>query len=197
MTSTISSDRGEHSSVVMRTRLYHPQSMNWIFSVIVAAVLLVGLTVGNKSCATRAVRTGHMVTAKDVQQAHGLKIPSSARNFQQVRVGGSWDHGVLSLFEVDQSGVEEFLSQLQVKSRSSPVKLGVGDPCVNGYNVWPTNSPTFVPGNEELDVLKPTWTGEAEPIEMLSCSSPKGDWLHVEIWSVGNHSLVKLYTDWN
>ena len=197
MTSTPSSGLGEHPSMVMKSRLYHHWRTNWIFSALLAVVLLAGLAAGITSCATRATREGRTVTGKDVQEAHGLIIPSSARNFQQVRTGGSMDHCILSLFEINSNDVQTFISQLKVRSRNSPAKPGVGDPCVNGWNVWPANTSTFVPGNEELDVLKATWTGEAKPIEMLSCSSPKGDWLHVEIWSVGDHSLVKLYTDWN
>ncbi|HEY5911436.1 MAG TPA: hypothetical protein VJA21_12620 [Verrucomicrobiae bacterium] len=141
--------------------------------------------------------SGHQVTKADVEKAHGLTLPADACNFQQRHIGGIFDKGVLSLFEASTKDVQPFIAQLSIRSRTSPAKKGIGDPRVNGWNVWPTNSPTFVPGNDELAGLKPTWTGEATPIEMLSCGSPKGDWLHVEIWSVGNRVVVKLYTDWN
>lgn len=138
-----------------------------------------------------------MVSRRSVEDAHGVELPQSARNCQQRRVGGFFDHGILSLFEIDQDDVRKLVARLKIRSRNAPVKTGAGDPCVNGWNVWPHNTATFVPGNKELEGLKATWTNEAKPIEMLSCSSPKGDWLHVEIWSVGDHAVIKLYTDWN
>ena len=149
------------------------------------------------SCTRHSVGNVPLVSKSSVEDAHGLKLPQSARNFQQRRVGGFLDHGILSLIEIDQDQVQQFVAQLKIKSRNGPAKTDVGDPCINGWNVWPEKSATFVPGNKSLAGLKPTWPGEAKPIEMLSCSSPKGDWLHVEIWSVGEHALIKLYTDWN
>jgi len=107
------------------------------------------------------------------------------------------DHGVLSLFEIDKRDLDPFLRQLKVNWRSTPAKTGPGDPCLNGWNVWPKGSRTFVPGNSELQGLRSTWSGPATPVEMLSCKGSKGDWLHVEIWSIGDHPLIKLYTDWN
>lgn len=140
---------------------------------------------------------GSIISKEKVEQAHSLQLPVSARDLQQKRMGGIADRGILSLFEIDQDDVQQFVAQLEIRSRNLPAKTGYGNPCVNGWNVWPTNSPTFVPGNKEFEGLKPTWTGQATPIEMLSCRSPKGDWLHVEIWSVDEHALIKLYTDWN
>jgi hypothetical protein len=134
---------------------------------------------------------------RDVESAHGLKLPASSRNFQHKRSGGMLDHGVLSLFEIDQGDVKGFESQLNVRSRDKPTLAGPGNPCINGWNVWPQTASTFVPGNREFDVLKPTWVGPAKPVEMLSCSSTKGDWLHVEIWSADRSVIVKLYTDSN
>ena len=101
------------------------------------------------------------------------------------------------MFEIDQADVQRFIDQLNISSRTLPATAGPGDPCINGWNVWPKNAPTFVPGNAEFDGLKRTWNGEAKPVEMLSCKPAKGDWLHVEIWSVNSHALIKLYTDWN
>jgi len=149
------------------------------------------------SCSPTSNVGAGLVSRSSVEAAHGLKLPPSARNCQQRRVGGLLDHGVLSLFELDENEVQNFVAQLKIKSRNSPAKAGAGDPSLNGWNVWPENAATFVPGNRDLGRLKRTWTSDAKPIEMLSCSSPKGDWLHVEIWSVGEHALVKLYTDWN
>jgi len=149
------------------------------------------------SCTQPSDGTAPLVDRSAVEDAHGLKLPQSVRNCQQRRIVRFVDHSVLSLFELDQNEVQKFLAQLKIKSRNPPAKTGAGDPCLNGWNVWPENTATFVPGNKELGGLKRTWVNEAKPIEMLSCSSPKGDWLHVEIWSVGDHAVIKLYTDWN
>ena len=91
----------------------------------------------------------------------------------------------------------EFIAQLRIKSRTAPVQA-LGDPTVNGYNVWPKGVATFVPGDPLYCGFQRTWSGEAAPMEMLSCSSPTGDWLHVELWRLeGEAMLVKMYTDWN
>jgi len=124
-------------------------------------------------------------------------LPLSARNLQEIRTRGLLDRGILSLFEIKQTDVQVFVAQLKVNSRNVPAQTVPGDPCVNGWNVWPKTSETFVPGNKELSGLKSTWIGKAVPIEALSCSSSKGDWLHIEIWSVQDYAVVKIYTDWN
>ena len=88
-----------------------------------------------------------------------------------------------------------FVAQLKGKFRSAPL-YPIGDPTVNGYNVWPHNSWTFVHGNH--GGLRRTWDGDAVPIEMFSCDSPTGDWLHVELWRIeGGTMIVKMYTNWN
>ena len=137
------------------------------------------------------------VDKTSIERAHCLRLPPSSHNTQQKCLGRVFDHGILSMFECDQSEIKDFLGQLKVCSRSGPVTTGTADPRRNGWNVWPKTSKTFVPGNRGLDGLVQTWSGEAKPIEMLSCVSTTGDWLHVELWSVSNHFLIKLYTDWN
>ena len=135
------------------------------------------------------------VDRSTVENAHGLKLPKSASNLQQRSFGALADRGIASFVEIDRPDVEEFVSQLKVRSKHKPAKPGPGDPRINGYNVWPERTPTFVPGN--IGKMNRTWRTSPSPVELLSCDSPKGDWLHVEIWSVGNRALVKLYTDWN
>jgi len=100
------------------------------------------------------------------------------------------------MFEISAADLPTFVSQLKINSRTAPV-VTAGDPCINGWNVWPQNSRTFVPGNAAFSHLRKTWTGDAKPVEMLSCASPAGDWLHVEIWTVGQTNVIKVYTDWN
>ena len=144
-----------------------------------------------------ALKPLHRRSREDVERAHGLSVPITAAQFQQRQIGvGFLDHGILSVFELPSSDVAAFIKQLQVTARSSPIKLA-GSPLDGGWNVWPTNSQTFVPGDRLLSGLKQSWKGPAKPIEMLSCKSSKGDWLHVEIWEVEDRRLIKLYTDWN
>jgi hypothetical protein len=135
-----------------------------------------------------------------VEKIHGICIPPTAEHIQTCHFGGllaldPFDKGALCMFEISEASLPTFLSQLSVRSTRLP-DAGVGDPCVNGRNVWPAAS-TFVPGNSSLACLKKTWRGDAKPIKMLSCDSKTGDWLHVEIWEVTDHLLIKLYTDWN
>ncbi len=101
------------------------------------------------------------------------------------------------MFEMSTNDLPAFVGKLRVQWRTAPA-VAAGDPTLNGYNVWPTNSPTFIPGNAKYGGFHRTWKGEAIPVEMLSCSSPTGDWLHVELWRLeGGAMLVKMYTDWN
>jgi hypothetical protein len=143
--------------------------------------------------------------SNQIEKAHGLTLPPTARNLQIIYGDGFFwhrlfnlDRGVLSLFELDEKDVPQLIDQLNLVSRSAPVSPGFGDPCVNGWNVWAVNSPTFVPGNNGYSHIRKTWSGNAEPIEMLSCNSPKGaSWLHLEMWRVDGHYLIKMYSDWN
>jgi hypothetical protein len=130
------------------------------------------------------------------ESKHGIELPISATNVQCRASRGFLDQGVATLFEMTATDLASFVSRLRINSRSTPAKSS-GDPTVNGYNVWPSGSSTFVPSNERYGGWRRTWHGEAVPIEMLSCSSPKGDWLHVELWRLQDgRMLVKMYTDW-
>jgi hypothetical protein len=154
--------------------------------------------------ATLHYNTEATVSRRRVEDAHGLKLPVSTRNIQQKRFGmfvlgenGIMDRGILSMFEMDSMDIAQFRAQLRIRSTSLPTKPGTADPCKSGWNIWPSNSVTFVPGNTAFEGLVKTWSGEAKPVEALSCYSPKGSWLHVEIWGLGSNCLVKVYTDWN
>lgn len=135
------------------------------------------------------------------EREHGLRLPGTARQIQCR--GDAWkgflDRGAVALFQLPSGELPGFLGQLSIRSESAPAHA-TGDPLVNGWNVWPTGSATFVPGNSKFGNLQKTWAGSAKPVRMLSCDSPKGDWLHVELWeldSTDSEALVKLYTDWN
>lgn len=133
------------------------------------------------------------------EREHGIKLPSSAMDIQCK--GDAWlrflDRGATTMFEMSTKDLPSFLAQIRIQSRTAPAHA-TGDPMVNGWNVWPINAPTFIPGNQQYGGFRRTWKGDAVPIEMLSCSSPVGDWLHVELWRLeGESLLVKMHTDWN
>lgn len=130
---------------------------------------------------------------------HRLVLPASAKNIQNRGDSTSWraDKGIATLLEIDRVDLGAFEAQLKVADRRAPAK-GHGDPLVNGWNVWPQDAKSFVPGNEVYGGFKKTWTTAAVPEEMLSCQSTAGDRLHVEVWDLQeNRVLLKLFTDWN
>jgi hypothetical protein len=157
----------------------------------VVSGLLAVLVIYYTSC------SGHAVKKGDVERAHGVRLPESARRLQQIRVGGPHDYSILSMFTINETEVEPLLGSLRIIARTSPAKTGPGDPLVSGWNVWPEGSATFVPGSHEFENLRRTWKGAAIPRQMLSCASSKGDWLHVEIWKVHDGVLIKLCTTWD
>ena len=172
----------------------------WSSRVLLGAALL-GIALLNFSCAstpptpTKPATT--FVSPAEVEKVHGLKLVPSARNCQQVHVSGQMNRGALTLFEMDHNELSQFISQLRVNSRNWPASSGPGDPCANGEAVWPPGSSPVIPVKAGLTGLQRTWNSGASPIEMLRCNSSTGNWLHVEIWSVDDHTLIKLYTDGN
>jgi hypothetical protein len=133
------------------------------------------------------------------EREHGIKLPLLAHDIQCR--GDAWhgflDRGAATIFEMHTNDLPQFMAQLQIRSRRTPARV-TGDPTMNGWNVWPEGSSTFVPGDDQYSGFERTWQGQATPIEMLSCSSSKGDWLHVELWRLESGSLVvKMFTDWN
>lgn len=130
---------------------------------------------------------------------HKIVFPASATNFQNRGNSNKVlpDRGIATLVEIDRKDLDAFLAQLKINERRKPAKEQ-GDPTVNGWNVWPHDARTFVPGNEVFSGFKKTWDVDPVPIEMLSCQSPAGDWLHVEIWNLSETKvLLKLFTQWN
>ena len=130
---------------------------------------------------------------------HKIVLPASVSNIQNRGDSNleQPDRGIATLLEIDRKDLKGFVAQLKITDRQRPAKQQ-GDPTVNGWNVWPQASKTFVPGNEVYAGFKKTWTTAPTPEEMLSCQSQAGDWLHVEIWKLSDTKvLLKLYTDWN
>jgi hypothetical protein len=130
---------------------------------------------------------------------HKIVFPASAANFQNHGNSNSFlpDRGIATLLEIDRKDLDALIAQLKINERRKPAKEQ-GDPTVNGWNVWPHDAESFVPGNEVYCGFKKTWDVEPVPVEMLSCQSPAGDWLHVEIWSLSDTKvLLKLFTQWN
>ena len=130
---------------------------------------------------------------------HKIVFPASAANFQN-RGNSSRvlpDRGIATLLDIDRKDLDAFVAQLKIRERTRPAKEQ-GDPTVNGWNVWPHDARSFVPGNEVYGGFKKTWDVEPVPVEMLSCQSTAGDWLHVEIWNLSETKvLLKLFTQWN
>lgn len=134
------------------------------------------------------------------ERLHGIHLPPSASEIQCRGDAWHWapDRGEATLFEMKSPDLAGFVAGLKIRSRSLPVRTAPADPTLNGWNVWPDTAKSFVPGNRQYGGFSRTWTGDAIPVEMLSCASPTGDWLHVEYWKLpGDSLLVKMYTDWN
>lgn len=133
------------------------------------------------------------------ETVHGLSFPASSEALQNSGNAPSLfpDRGLVTLLEIAAADLRPFLTQLTIEEKREPL-LAKGSPLQNGWNVWPHDSKSCVPGNEVFAQLKQTWEGEAVPRQMMSCASPTGDWLHLEIWDLPEQRvLLKLYTDWN
>jgi hypothetical protein len=129
-----------------------------------------------------------------VEYAHGVDLPLSARNFQQRRDGLLRRHFTASLFEMDKSDLNLFTNQLVIETRRLPKRSGPANPLAQFSDTWPTNS-TFV--GIPTAGFRRTWHGEATPLEASTCKASKGYWLHIEIWSVEDHTLIRLDTEFN
>src|SRR6266446_2554741 len=88
-----------------------------------SSIILILLLAG--SCS----RNGGFAKREAVEKAHGLRLPASSSNFQQIAAGHFFDHGTVSLFELAENDVPEFVAQLTIRSRNRPVKTGFGEPC--------------------------------------------------------------------
>ena len=129
---------------------------------------------------------------------HKIVFPTSAKNIQNR--GNSkvnlLDRGIATMMEIDRKDLEGFVAKLKVSERRKPVQE-TGDPTVNGWNVWPQGARTFVPGNKVFSGFNKTWDAVPKPEEMLSCQSPTGQSLHVEVWRFPSGGvLLKLFTWW-
>ena len=133
---------------------------------------------------------------------HDIALPPSASKIQcrgdgWLRVTPLSGGFVTTMFEMSPTDQSAFLAPLHIRGRSDP-SIATGDPLVNGWNVWPQKSPTFIPGNEQGGHWQQTWTGAATPVEMVSCDSPEGRFLHLEFWKLEDGSmLVKMCTMWD
>jgi hypothetical protein len=130
---------------------------------------------------------------------HKIVLPASAKHIQNRGNSNQaqTDRGIATLLEIDRKDLDAFVAQLKITNRRRPTK-DQGDPTENGWNVWPNDAKTYVPGNEVYSAFKKTWNTAPVPEEMLSCQSPAGDWLHVEVWGLTEKKvLLKLFTAWN
>jgi hypothetical protein len=129
---------------------------------------------------------------------HKIVFPASAKNIQNRGNSGRslLDRGLATMMEIDRKDLEAFVAQLTITERRKPAQA-TGDPTINGWNVWPQGAKTFVPGNKVYGGFNKTWDTAPVPEEMLSCKSPNGMFLHVEVWGMQDEKvLLKLYTWW-
>lgn len=136
------------------------------------------------------------------ENEHGIVLPPSASKIQcrgdgwlrETPISGGF---VTTMFEMNPAETSAFLAPLHIRSRTGPA-IATGSPSVNGWNVWPQGSPTFIPGNEQGGGWRNTWTGAATPVEMVSCDSPEGRFLHLEFWKLDSGPmLIKMCTVWD
>jgi hypothetical protein len=168
----------------------------WIFQVVLLAIVWLAGIAG--VWADWADRPNDLRIRAHLE--HGIELPPSATHIQCR--GDAWssplDRGAAMMFELPADDLRLLKLQLSINTRSPPAINGPGDPTINGWNVWPQGADTFVPENQVYGGFKKTWPGSAIPMEMLSCASSTGDWLHVEIWQIDASRLViKMFTDWN
>jgi hypothetical protein len=111
-----------------------------------------------------------------IEHEHGLSLPVSAASFEcrGDAALGFLDRGVSSAFIMASNDLAGFVSQLRVQPGLT----------------------TFIPGNSKYR-LRAVWR-IGKPAATYSCSSPAGDWLHVEVWPIDDARVgICLYTDWN
>ena len=129
---------------------------------------------------------------------HKIAFPASAKNIQNRGNSGTnlLDRGLATMLEIDRNDLDAFVAKLKITERRKPAQA-TGDPTINGWNVWPQGAKTYVPGNKVFGGFNKTWDTAPVPEEMLSCESPTGHWLHVEVWGLQDGKvLLKLYTWW-
>ena len=120
-------------------------------------------------------------SATRIKREHGLQLPASASHF--VCGGDAWisimDRGAASAFELAQTDLPSFISQLRVRSSSAGV------------------SGCIFPGNSQYQIRVP-WRASATGITTYHCDSPTGDFLNVEVWRIDqSRAGICIYTDWN
>jgi hypothetical protein len=122
---------------------------------------------------------------------HQIKLPDgwiSCRNWQEL-----YDFG-FSIVITSEESLFKFKEQLKIEERKEPVNTAPADPNVLGWGVWPHNSKTYIPGGIKSISVK-FYDGMAIPLEMLSCKSKIGNFLHVDAWK-GNDGkiLLRIFT---
>ena len=150
----------------------------WRTIVLAIVAIVMATSIGMNGWFIQHRRWSLEQNAERVQREHGVVLPSSASSFQCA--GDAWkgylDRGASSIFLMSVSDLSQFKSQLHPNSQRE----------------------TFIPGNPVYRSLKPPWDENAKPLEVISCDSATGDWLHVEIWPVNKDVVgVWMYTDWN
>ena len=82
-------------------------------------------------------------------------------------------------------------------STARSVSTVSSDPNLLGYGVWPHLKGSYVPSGIRGEG-EHFFDGMAIPIEMFSCESQTGDWLHVDVWQTNDgRYFMRLYTSYS
>lgn len=150
----------------------------WSVCIIGLGLVVLGLSITANLILLDAHRWALEQSAHRIEREHGIVLPPSASGFRCA--GDAWrkffDRGASSIFILESKDLPAFKSQLSVNTQAA----------------------THIPGNEIYQGIMHPWRPDASPLEVLSCDSPTGDWLHVEIWPIDDmHVAIWMYTDWN
>lgn len=160
----------------------------WLTAVVVAAVAIPLLRLGLMELCPRY----------QVLCQQGVRLPATVWGLQCWR--SPWyafaDRSAAAVFQIPPADVPALIGKLRVNERH-PATVSRGDPLGSSLAYFPPAPTCFAFSPTGEPHFRVTWRGEATPVEVLSCSSDHGDWLHVEVWSVPGSGLIKLYTDRN
>jgi hypothetical protein len=129
--------------------------------------------------------------AKTFKGLHGVSLPVTLVSCMNWSLNQEF---ALSSVILDKAGLDAFKKELTVEAKKIPVAGDKTDPNEFGWGPWPPGSKTYIPGGLVPKDTK-LFAGPAMPVEMLSCTSTMGVYLHVDVWKVdGEKYLLRVYT---
>jgi len=140
---------------------------------------------------------GSLVSDSDRTQfktLHGLDLP---RHSISCRTWHERKEYAFSVVLIEKVALDQVIKQLKLKERHGPLSPGSSDPNLLGYGVWPHLKGSYVPSGIRGEG-EHFFDGMAIPIEMFSCESQTGDWLHVDVWQTNDgRYFMRLYTSYS